>query len=222
MTAPSRTAWGPRCVGRAIIPIAAALAALMTSGCTSQREIELRQKIAALEDTIREKNNRLTDQQVALDEMHQQLAVARSISSDDLKRIFYPERLEIDRLSGGESYDGEPGDDGVTVYVRPIDRDGDVIKVAGDLRIQLYDLAAPPGENLIGEYAISADQIGKLWHGRLLTGHYTIKCPWPEQPPGTPRPPKHTEVTIRAVFVDYFTKRVISAQQVCKVKLPPR
>jgi hypothetical protein len=101
------------------------------------------------------------------------------------------------------------------VYVKPVDKDGDVIKVAGDIRIQLYDLAASPTQNLIGEYFVSVEQVGKLWNGKLLTGHFSIKCPWPSGPP------KHAEVTIRVVFVDYLTKRVVSAQSTCQVKLPP-
>jgi hypothetical protein len=194
--------------------VAAAL--VIATGCASQTERDLRLKVIKLEESLRDKDNRIAAQQVTIDELGQQLAIARSISEDDLKRVFYPERLIVDRLSGGEDYDDKPGDDGVTVYLKPIDRDGDVIKVAGDLRIQLYDLAASPKNNLVGEYFIPVDQIGKLWHGKLLTGHYTIKCPWPGPPP------KHREITIRAVFVDYLTKRVVSAQDVCTVDLPPR
>lgn len=189
---------------------------LATAGCVSQTEISLRNEIIGLREQVRQKDNELVAQRASLDEVARQLAVARSISEDDLKLLFYPERLVIDRLSGGADYDGKPGDDGVTVYLKPVDRHGDVIKVPGDIRIQLYDLAAPPGRNLIGEYFVPVDQVGKLWQGKLWTNHYTIKCPWPAGPP------EHTEITIRATFVDYLTKRVVSAQSTCQVKLPPR
>jgi hypothetical protein len=191
------------------------LAAWLVAGCQSPTEVSLRREIGDLRETIKQKDNQLVAQKASLDELDSQLRVARSISEDDLKRIFYPEKLLIDRLSGGADYDGQPGDDGVTVYLQPVDKDGDVIKVAGDIRIQLFDLAAPPQRNLIGEYFIPVDQVGKLWHGKLWTDHYSIKCPWPKGPP------EHTEVTIRAMFVDYLTKRVVSAQATCQVKLPP-
>ena len=189
---------------------------LCTAGCVSTTEIGLRNEIIALREQLRQKDNELVAQRASLDEVARQLAVARSISEDDLKRVFYPERLVIDRLSGGADYDGKPGDDGVTVYLKPVDPAGDVIKVAGDIRIQLYDLAAPAGKNLIGEYVVPVDQVGKLWQGKLWTNHYTIRCPWPAAPP------EHTEITMRATFVDYLTKRVVSAQSTCQVKLPPR
>ena len=192
------------------------LLALAATGCQSPVEMELRREVSALRETIKKKDNELVAQRASIDGLNEQLRVARSISEDDLKKLFYPEKLNIDKLSGGEDYDGQPGDDGVTVYLQPVDPAGDIIKVAGDIRIQLFDLAAPPTRNLIGEYFIPVDQVGVLWHGKLWTNHYTIKCPWPKGPP------EHTEITIRATFVDYLTKRVVSAQATCQVKLPPR
>lgn len=196
------------------LPLGLLGALFLATGCQSPVEIALRREISELKTTLKQKDDQLVAQKAALDQVNEQLRVARSISEDDLKKVFYPETLVIDKLTGGGNYDGQPGDDGVTVYLRPLDKDGDVIKVAGDVRIQLYDLAAPGGQ-LIGEYFVPVDQIGKLWSGKLWTGHYTIKCPWPKEPP------KHTEITVRATFVDYLTKRVVSAQATCNIKLPP-
>ena len=192
------------------------LLALSTAGCVSPTELQLRREIADLRDQVSAQDNKLAAQSAAIDGLNRQLAAARGISEDDLKKLFYPERLTIDSLSGGADYDDQPGDDGVTVFLRPIDREGDVVKVPGDITIQLYDLAAPPGRNLIGEYKIPVEQVAKLWHGKLMTNHYTIKCPWPHGAP------EHTEITIRALFVDYLTKRVVSAQTTCQVELPPK
>lgn len=192
------------------------LLAGLAAGCQSKTVGDLQLEINRLKETVKEQNNRLEAQRATIDALGRQLDVARSISEEDLKRIFYPEQLVIDKLSGGADYDGRPGDDGVTVHLKPVDRYGDVIKVAGDIRIQLYDLAAPPGRNLIGEYFVPVDQVGELWHGKLLTGHYTIKCPWPKGPP------EHSEITIRAMFTDYLTKRIVSAQSTCQVRLPPQ
>ncbi len=203
-------------------PVAAWLAAAITaiaacvSGCQTTADIDLRQEILKLREQVKERDGQIALQQGTIDELHRQLAVARSISEEDLKRVFFPERIQIDRLSGGFDTDGKPGDEGVTVYIQPIDRRGDVIKVPGDVTIQLYDLAAPAGRNLIGEYKLSVDQVAELWHGKLMTQHFRIKCPWPGKPPENP------EVTIRVTFVDYLTKRVLTAQSTCKVTLPPR
>ncbi len=184
-------------------------------GCAGGAELELRAKITQLETEAQSKDTRLLLQKEQIDGLNGQLAVARGISSEDLKRLYFPTEIVIDKLSSGADYDGKPGDDGVTVMLRPIDAVGDVLKVPGDIRIQLYDLAAAPTKTFIGEYNISVDQARDLWYGKLLTQHYTIRCPWPAGPPA------HNEITIRAMFTDYLTKRVLTAQAVCKIRFAP-
>lgn len=188
---------------------------LPTLGCLSPVEAQLRREVAELRDTVRKNNDELGAKSATIDQLHRQLAVARSISEDDLKQIFYPEKLVIDPLSGGADYDGKPGDDGVSIYLQPVDRFGDVVKVPGDITIELYDLAAPPERKLIGEYHVPVDQVARLWRGKFLAQHFAIKCPW------AGRVPQNPELTIRAIFVDYLTKRVVSAQTTCKLKRPP-
>jgi len=185
------------------------------AGCQSPAEVELRREVVELRGRVKQQEDLLAARQAAIDELHRQLAAARGISDEDIGRLFYPERLIIDKLTGGYDSDGVPGDDGVVVYLKPVDREGDVLKVPGDITIQLYDLAAPAGDNLVGEYRLSVDEVAKLWHGKLWTNHFTIRCPWLHGPPRNP------EITVRAIFVDYLTRRVVSAQSTCTVKLSP-
>jgi hypothetical protein len=191
------------------------LALLPSAGCQSSTELELQRQVLRLTEQISEKNHQLAAGQASIDGLQRQLQQTRGLTDEDLKKIFFPEKIEIASLSGGDDYDGEPGDDGVTVYLRPIDRDGDAVKVAGDIRIELYDLANPPGQNRIGVYAVTVDQVSKLWYGKLATYHYTVRCPWQGDPP------QHDEITVRATFVDFLTQRVITAQTVCHVTRAP-
>lgn len=203
------------CARRLIhLPILIGLVLLGNSGCQTQTEVELRSQVKLLEEQNAEKDNQLSALRLSIEKLQRQLQTVRGWTDEDLKLIFTPEKIEILSLSGGEDYDGRPGDDGVTVYIRPIDRHGDAIKVAGDLRVELYDLAAPPGENLIGQYSVPVTQAADHWYGKFATYHYTLRCPWPSGPP------KHDEITIRATFVDYLTQRVMTAQRTCKVQLP--
>jgi len=191
------------------------LGLLPWAGCVSNETLKLQREITVLKDQTQQKDNQLVAQRVTIEQLHKQLQDCRAISDEDLKKIFYPERIEIVSLSGGDDYDGKPGDDGITVYLRPKDRDGDAIKVAGDIRIQLYDLANPPDENLLGEYDFPVDEVSKLWYGKFATYHYTLRCPWRRGPP------QHSEITIRAIFTDFLSKRVVTAQTVCTFKPAP-
>ena len=111
--------------------------------------------------------------------------------------------------------DGREGHEGIKVFLRPLDADESVIKAAGDVKIQLYDLAAPKGRNLIGEYVWSAEKISQQWSSSAFTYHYSFECPWKKG-----AVPKHEEITVRVEFTDYLTGKVFSTQKICKVKLP--
>jgi hypothetical protein len=193
----------------------AGLAAVFLPGCWSAPNTAGQRELQTQRELIARQNEQITSQKATIDELNKQLAAARGIKSEDLQNIFYPTKLVIDPLSGGYDIDGRPGDEGVVLYLQPVDAAGDVLKVAGEIRIQLYDLANPPTENLIGQYVIPVEQARDLWYGKLMTNHYTIKCPWPSGPP------KHSEITVHATFIEYLTKRVVSAQGTVKVGLPP-
>lgn len=197
----------------AVLSLSALLAS--AAGCAGGGgggSIDANRRISQLEETIAKKDNELAAQLSTINELNKQLLAARQIKPERLDKLFYPERLEFDKLTGGEDYDNQLGDDGVTVYLKPVDRDGDVIKVAGDIRIELFDLAQT-GDNVVGRYEVGVDDVRKLWYGKFMTQHYTIRCPWLKGPPA------HNEITVRATFRDYLTQRVVTAQTVVTVRL---
>ncbi len=182
-------------------------------GCANMGQVtEYERQIAELEGEVRERDKRLLQFKAQVDEYRRRLEGARNFKFDPSK-VFSPTQLVIDPLTGGSDWDGRPGDDGVTVYLKPLDRDGDIIKAAGEIKIQLLDLAAEAKS--LGVYTVPVDDVGKIWYGKMMTQHYTVRCPWNRGPP------EHSELTVRAVFVDYLTQRVLTAQSTCTVQLPP-
>lgn len=199
---------------RRSLPPTLALIACVICGCGETAVLELRRENDRLKDELSQKQQEVLAQHATIQELNQQLTVVRAFKPDDLQKIYFPEKLEIATLTGGEDYDGRPGDDGVSVYLKPVDRDGDVIKVAGDIRVELFDLSKP-SDNLIAKVHVPVEQAGKMWYGKLMTYHYTVRVPWQKGPPASP------DLTVRATFVDYLTQRVLTAQTVVKVKLAP-
>lgn len=196
-------------------PAPAACALLLAAvGCQPAGRVEYERELQRLRDALAEKENQVAAQQATIDTLTRRLDEVRAIKPEDLAKLFVPDRLVIDGLSGGYDEDGRPGDDGVVVYLKPVDQVGDVLKVAGDIRIQLYDLAAPPDRNLVGECVIPLEEARNLWYGKLMTYHYAVRCPWRDGPPA------HPEITIRATFTDYLTQHVLTAQRTCTVRLP--
>ena len=204
---------------RLLFLLAALYLPAAVGGCTIVDKTELEQlrveRQAALDKagTLAERNKAI---QAELDVRDKQIRMLQALGPKRIEKLFPVVRIELGRYTGGVNIDKKAGDDGIRVYLHPIDADGSTIKAAGDVKIQLFDLAAKPKQNLVGAYEWKVDKIGKQWAGGFLAHHYSLTCPWKSAPP------KHNEITLRVEFTDYLTGRTFSAQKIVKVTLPPK
>lgn len=184
-------------------------------GCSPDPAMQERYENARLKESVDDLQRTVDNQKLEIDELKRQLQTARGISDVDLRRLVIPVRIDIDPLTGGDNYDKQPGDDGVTVYLRPVDKDGDTIKVSGDVTIELFDLQRSDQPKL-GTFVFTPEQVSSAWHGKLMTQHFTLKCPWQTGPPA------HADITVRATFVEHLSRSALTAQAVCKVRVDSR
>jgi len=194
----------------------AALAAT-SGGCVAISDYNRLQKDQqALQETLGRCRQEKDDLRDVVIDQQKQIRSLRALGPKRLEKLFYVSRIELGRYTGGVDLDGDGRSyEGIKVYLRPMDQHGSVIKAAGDVKIQLYDLAADPKANLIGEYDWNVDQLAKQWSGGFITYHYSFVCRWKSGPP------KHDKVTVRVKFTDYLTGSAFSAEKQCAVKPPP-
>jgi len=160
---------------------------------------------------LKRRNEQLQD---TIGRQNDQIHTLQALGEKRLDLLFHVTSIELGRHSGGVDTDGLDGDDAVRVYLQPFDQDGNVIKAAGEGTVQLYDLAEPPKENLIGEYHWSVEELGKQWAGGFFgSSQFTLTCPWQHGPP------VHDQITVRVTFTDYLTGGVFTAQKVVTVHL---
>ncbi len=172
-------------------------------------------------DALQQENAGLKREILARDtkvaEMQAQVDTLMNLGPNRLDALFSAERIKFAKLTGGADYDGLPGDDGVTVYLQPLDADGDVLKAAGEIIVELLDTSVPGSPRSLGRYVHNDPaQLRKLWHGGFLTDHYTVKCPWSPDS----GPPSAGEVLVQATFYDYLTGKRLTAAELVKVELP--
>ena len=168
---------------------------------------DLERKIAELERELQARDHTGRSQLA-------QIQTLQSIDGDRLKLIPHADRVEIDPLSGGYGGDARSGSEGVAVYLRPFDEDGDPTKAAGSVEIQVLDLSAPPDRQLIAECKLDPAALKKTWYSKFMTAHYTLKCPWKSAPP------THDVLTLRVKFVDLLTGRTFDIVKQVNIKLP--
>jgi len=201
---------------KALTAMACCLAAGATLplGCIQQTSANQSTKLSEAEAAIvelQQDNRRLRDELVS---SQQQIKTLQALGDKRVEKLPHVERISLGRFTGGIDLDGVPGDDAVRVYLQPVDQQGSIIKAAGEVKVQLFDLAAGPEDNRIAELSLSDDQVSQRWFSGLGTNHFSFDCPWRE---GTS--PAHSEITVRVEFTEYLTGKMFTVQQVCKVAL---
>ncbi len=187
------------------------------AGCTTRGElIRVKQENRVLRDTKERLERTVADRDGTIARLHRQVRTLEGFGPDRPADLFAPVKLQIASLTGGADYDGKPGDDGVTVHLRPRDADGDVVKAPGRFRIQLLDNSEFGSPRVLGIYVFNAeDELRRAWHGKLGTNHYTFKCPFP---PGVELP-LGRRVVVDAEFVDYLTGTTLTAVKEVRISL---
>jgi hypothetical protein len=194
-----------------VIAISGGLSALAAgmSGCQPNRRFaELMRENQALREESQQARQQVRTCENDLIVARGQLQSVEGLGPDRPADLFAPVSIEIASLSGGADYDGKPGDDGVTVHLRPKDADGAVVKAPGRITVQLLDNTdmASPRVVAVCRYE-DPQELRMLWMGIFGTNHYTLRCEFPE---GSILP-KTQRLLVGVSFVDYLTGRTLTA-----------
>ena len=198
--------------------VALALASPALVGCgPNQLAIQAMRENESLRNEKGQLQRAVLERDAAIAAMQKQVDDLQTLGHDRPVAFFSPVKLEIASLSGGADYDGKPGDDGINVYLRPKDADGDVVKVPGRMKVQLTDNTNLNTPRIIGVYSFdNLEEVRRTWHGKLGTQHFTLKCPFPG---GVALPASRTLV-VSAEFLDLLTGKTLTASQEVKFAVP--
>ena len=186
---------------------------VMLAACTPQRPVRLDANMLLEIEQLRTRNEELCKQ---LSQRDEQILALQNLGDKRLDRLYTVRRISLASGTGGASTDDKPGDEAVKVNVAPIDQYGSVLKAAGSVKVQVFDLAALQGKNLLAECNYDPNAAAKNWSSGLFSSYYGFTLPLPAEPPA------HGELTVRAEFTEYLTGKTFTTQQVIKVALPPK
>lgn len=175
---------------------ALASTALSSSGCASRGNVEaLEAQLRQTQDSLRHSEQRMAKVQSELDLAHrekellrQQMTAANGPSSSGLpeqtQALARISGLSINRLmSGGKDQDGDQADEALQLIVAPHDADGDLVKVAGQMEIEAYDMSRTGEDKRVGRWVFDSGEARKHWHSGFLSSGFQFHLPW-EQTPG--------------------------------------
>ncbi len=199
---------------------ATAVGAIVLPSCTSGAELgRLSLENDNLKREVTSQARDIAKRDATLATLRAQINNLNKWGQDRPADLFAPTKIEIASLSGGHNYDERPGDDGITIYLSPKDADGDIVKVPGRIEVQLLNNTDLKNPKIIATFIFEAEKLRESWHGRFLTNHYTLKCPFPPKQdlPDTRR------LLATVKFTDFLTGAELTAtKELAFEQLAPR
>lgn len=168
-------------------------AVLLLAGCASRGQLEM------LEAEVRQHKDSLYRAETKTSELESQLVLARREAELIRSQVAasggqapLPEQtgnlvrlsgVKINTLlSGGKDRDGQPGDDLLVTLISPHDEQGDLVKIAGEVEIEAYDMTRPGDDKRVGRWTFTPEQAAKAWHSGFVGSGLQFELPWQAVP----------------------------------------
>jgi hypothetical protein len=159
-----------------------------------RRQEEMQQEIAAELKTARDE---LRVARTDADTLRAQLSKRGQLAlvSEQAEVLYKAEAIKFNMmLTSGANRDGEPGDDGISVLLQPVDSQGDLVKLVGEIDLELFDLNREGESQRIGQWHFTIDEVREHWHRGFLSAGYLFQLDW-QTAPTSP------ELTLHARFI---------------------
>lgn len=142
----------------------------------------------------------------------QQIQVLSGLPKEvKLENLNLLDKIKIGRYTGFFDKDDDGKKEKLIVYIQPVDKQGDTIKVAGAVDVQLWDLNKTGSEALLDEWRVEPDELKKLWFATLITINYRLTFDVADKIDSMEEP-----LTVKVTFTDYLTGKVFKEQNVIK------
>lgn len=183
---------------------------LVASGCDRDLEPSFLKQI----ETLKEENLQLSHQTAELKEENIQLSgqvetLSGFDSGEREKSLPIIKKIAIAKRSGFVDKNKDAIKEKLVVYLKTYDRNQDVIKAAGSVRVQLWDLDKTSDMAMLKQWDIAPDQLTKMWMGAFMTDYYRLLF---DIDPFALR--AGAEYTLKVSFTDYISGNVLKEQKV--------
>lgn len=211
-----KTRWAQRWPRRCAVSMALLVACVVTVGCNSQ-QADLLQRLRKLDAKNAALTRRLNQANQRVDVLAKQVQVLQGFPPERMTHFVTAAEAKIGRFTGPFDTDNDGIDDGIKVYLKLRDRHGDAIKAGGQVDIELWDLAAPQDQRLLGSWHFALANLSEHWLAGMMADHYRFELTWPGG-----RPPQNPYITVKLRFADAITGTVFESQKAVEVAITGR
>ncbi|MBN1509635.1 MAG: hypothetical protein JW955_22500 [Sedimentisphaerales bacterium] len=190
------------------------LAAMLPAGCGigSERKDSRDLKVEALEQEKAQIAARAEHCQVENAQLQEQLKAMAALPKDGPESFYKLTDVKISRYTSFYDQDQDGKREKLLVYIQPIDTDGDIVKAAGVVSVELWNLDNPADQALIGQWQVQPAELHKLWVSGLVS-NYRLPFRVSVTPEMLAQP-----LTVKITFTDYLTGETFRNQRMVKVR----
>jgi hypothetical protein len=187
------------------------VAALFLAGCNigSQRMAPFELKARDLAREKAELARQLEQHEIEIKQLQTQVSALSALPKDKHENPYALTSVKVTRMTNFYDKDGDGRREKLVVYLQPIDPEGDVLKAAGRVNVQLWNLNNTSGKALLGQWQVGPDELRKLWFDSLVSSSYRLTFDAPVTAEVLAAP-----LTVQATFIDFLTGQILSGQQV--------
>jgi len=181
-----------------------AISVVVLGGCFNVKEygyvVKQNSEFRTENEGLKKKAAVLEKENIELKEQVKTLSgVKDNFRYDNLNR---PEAIELYRLTGIYSA-GKEGAKELLVYIIPRDAKGDAIKAAGNMTVQLWNLAGSSEGAMTAQWEVPADKLKGDWGVSMLSAYYRLTFDLPADLPAS-------EYMVKISFTDFVTGKVLT------------
>lgn len=182
------------------------------AGCdNTYTESPLQERVESL--TIQQKQlESQLEQSTAENEQLQKQIHTLSGLPEQLKgeNLYSIQNVEIGKYTGLFDKDKDGTKEKLIVYIEPIDEQGDIIKAAADVEVELWDLSKTDGSALLAKWPpVKPNELKKLWFDSMLKINYRLTFDVTDIVKSFDEP-----LTVKVTFTDYLSGKVFKKQKV--------
>ncbi|MBN1807230.1 MAG: hypothetical protein JW837_18435 [Sedimentisphaerales bacterium] len=181
-------------------------------GCSdSYKEPPLQDRVDFLTLQQKDLESRLEQVNAENEKLKQQVHTLSSLPEQVKgKNLYSLIDVEIGKYTGFFDKDKDGTKEELVVYIEPMDEQGDVIKAAAEIEVELWDLNKPDGEALIAKWpAVKPEELKKLWFIGFVKVNYRLIFDIKDKVKNFDNP-----LTVKVTFTDCLSGRVFKKQSV--------
>lgn len=166
---------------------------------------------------------RLTDEKTQLQKQLDQTNSGKELLEQQVKvlsglpaevkgtNIYDVQSVKITKYTNLYDKDEDGKKEKLIVYIQPMDQDGDIIKAAGSVEVELWDLNKTGQEAMLGKWSNGPAELRKLWYTTFMRINYRLMFDVADKVQQVKEP-----LTVKVTFTDHLTGKIFQEQQVIK------